>query len=117
MRFIIVRMQFSNLLHSDRSVAQPTLQTAYIRSSPFLALPNTLAGFYRTGGTRWETYHTAEGLAGAVGADDQRDVQVGVDPPTLIPTLQTANIVLQLTLVQLVNKVSLKGHKGARIVN
>lgn len=60
-------------------------------------------------GTARHTYHTAVSLTGSEGSDDQWDVQVRVDPPALIATLQTAYIVLQLALVQLVNQVSLAG--------
>lgn len=54
-----------------------------------------------------ETHHTAKGLAGPKRPDDERDVQVCVDPPALIAALQTAHIVLQLALIQLVDQISL----------
>lgn len=57
------------------------------------------------------THHAAKSLAGPEGPDDQRDVQVRVNPPALIATLQTAHIVLQLALVKLVDQVSLENTK------
>ena len=58
------------------------------------------------------THHAAESLAGSERPDDQRDVQVGVDPPALVATLQTAHVVLQLALVQLVDQVGLAEEEG-----
>lgn len=55
-----------------------------------------------------ETHHTAVDLAGSKGSDHKRDVQVSINPPAFIATLQTAHIILQLPLVQLVDQVSLR---------
>lgn len=55
-----------------------------------------------------DTHHTAVGLAGPKGSDHERNVQVGVNPPALVAALQTADIILQLSLVQLVDQVSLR---------
>lgn len=55
-----------------------------------------------------ETHHTAICLAGSKGSDHKRDVQVSIDPPALIATLQTTDVILQLPLVQLVDQVSLR---------
>lgn len=70
-----------------------------------------------TGGksTQWrDTHHAAVGLAGSKGSDDERNVQVGVDPPALVAALQTADVILQLSLVQLVDQVSLR-RRGTRV--
>ena len=45
------------------------------------------------------THHTAVNLAGSKRSDDERDIQVGVVSPALVATLQTAYVVLQLSLV------------------
>lgn len=58
--------------------------------------------------TKTETYHTAKGLTGSERPDDQWDVQVRVDSPAFIAALQTAHVVLQFALVQLIYKVSLR---------
>lgn len=42
---------------------------------------------------RVDTHHTAIGLAGSKGSDHKRDVQVSINPPALIATLQTAHII------------------------
>lgn len=55
-----------------------------------------------------ETHHTAIGLAGSEGSDHKRDVQISINPPALVATLQTTDIILQLPLVQLVDQVSLR---------
>lgn len=60
------------------------------------------------------THHAAKSLAGPEGPDDQRDVQVRVNPPALIATLQTPHIVLQFALVKLVDQVSLGKTKDSQ---
>lgn len=55
-----------------------------------------------------ETHHTAVGLACSEGSDHKRDVQISINPPALVATLQTADIILQLPLVQLVDQVGLR---------
>lgn len=57
---------------------------------------------------RQATHHTAIGLTGSEGSDHKRNVQVSINPPALIATLQTTDIILQLPLVQLVDQVSLR---------
>lgn len=47
-------------------------------------------------------------MDGAEGSDHKRDVQVRINPPALVATLQTTDIILQLPLVQLVDQVSLR---------
>lgn len=57
---------------------------------------------------RVDTHHTAIGLAGSKGSYHKRDVQVSINPPALIATLQTAHIIFELPLVKLVDQVSLR---------
>lgn len=54
-----------------------------------------------------KTHHTAICLASSKGSDHKRDVQVRVNSPAFVATLQTPNIILQLPLVQLVDQISL----------
>lgn len=59
---------------------------------------------YQQQSAQWrDTHHAAVGLAGPKGSDDEGNVQVGVNPPALVAALQTADIILQLSLVQLVD--------------
>lgn len=41
-----------------------------------------------------DTDHAAIGLTGSKGPDHKRDVQIRVNPPALIATLQTADVIL-----------------------
>ena len=54
------------------------------------------------------THHTSKRLAGPIRPDDQWNIKVCVDSPTLIATFQASHVVLQLALVQFIYKISLE---------
>lgn len=54
------------------------------------------------------TYHTVKRQAGTIRSDHQWDIEVRINSPALVATLKTSDVILQFSLVQLVNEVSLK---------